>query len=89
MSASEHDREDRIGQLTVKRVNGEPVVERADQYIWIDPELSAEITDPVTKTFAIGDVRYQVLGSSATHPPALICERIAPPPDPVGPATTP
>lgn len=89
MNRQQADHQQRIGELTVKRINGEPVVERADQYIWIDPDFAAEITDPATSTFAIGDVRYLVLGPSMTNPGALICERIAPPPDPIGPATLP
>lgn len=65
-----------IGELVVRRVNGRPVVERADHVISVSRELLAEI-DVVDGHFQIGTVRYRLGSPDPENRDAVLCERVA------------
>jgi hypothetical protein len=66
-----------VGELIVNRVDGEIVVERADQLIYATDELLAEL-DPDARNghFDMGTVRYRVVGRSVVYPGSMLCERV-------------
>lgn len=65
-----------VGELIVLRVNGKPVIDRADKLILVTDELLAEI-GVVDGVVHFGPVQYRVVGRSLEHPGSMLCERVA------------